>query len=103
MINVTDNAVRRLHVLLKDKADARRRVACADRERRCSGLHYEMALDQKNRTNAVVERDGVKFYVDTESWIFAGRDFGFSRRIDRGGLSHCESECGTHLRMRFVL
>jgi len=33
----------------------------------CSGLHYEMALDQKKPDDAVVERDGVKFYVDTES------------------------------------
>ena len=68
MINVTDNAVRRLHVLLKDKADAAQKgLRVQIVKGGCSGLHYEMALDQKKPGDVVVERDGVEFYVDTES------------------------------------
>jgi len=68
MINVTDNAVRQLRVLLKDKADAAQqglRVQIA--KGGCSGLSYEMALDDKKPGDAVVERDGVEFYIDNES------------------------------------
>lgn len=68
MINVTDNAVRQLRVLLKDKADAAQKgLRVQIVKGGCSGLHYEMALDEKKPGDAIVERDGVEFYVDTES------------------------------------
>jgi iron-sulfur cluster assembly protein len=68
MINVTDNAVRQLQSLLP---------ACDDNSQRglrvqiakggCSGLHYEMTLDEKRDGDAVVERDGMQFFIDGES------------------------------------
>lgn len=68
MINVTDDAVRQLRVLLKDKADAAQKgLRVQIVKGGCSGLHYEMALDEKKAGDAVVERDGVEFYVDAES------------------------------------
>lgn len=33
----------------------------------CSGLHYEMTLDQCKEGDAIVERDGMQFFVDEES------------------------------------
>ena len=33
----------------------------------CSGLQYEMALDHTRDGDAVVEQDGVRFFVDRES------------------------------------
>ena len=33
----------------------------------CSGLHYEMVLDEKKDSDAVVERDGMQFLIDDES------------------------------------
>src|SRR2546423_5799893 len=33
----------------------------------CSGLQYEMALDEKKDGDAVVERDGMQFLIDDES------------------------------------
>ncbi len=33
----------------------------------CSGLHYEMTLDEKRDGDAVVERDGMQFFIDGDS------------------------------------
>ena len=66
MINVTDNAVRELRSLLetrKERKGLRVRIAKGG----CSGLQYEMSLDEKESGDAVVERDGMEFLVDAES------------------------------------
>ncbi len=68
MINVTDDAVRQLKTLLNTDAQASGkglRVQIA--KGGCSGLQYEMALDELRTGDAVVERDGVQFLVDAES------------------------------------
>jgi iron-sulfur cluster assembly protein len=68
MINVTDNAVRQLRNLLTAETETPRkglRVQIA--KGGCSGLHYEMALDEKKDGDAVIERDGMQFLVDNES------------------------------------
>jgi iron-sulfur cluster assembly accessory protein len=68
MINVTDNAVRQLQTLLPAQAETSRkglRVQVA--KGGCSGLHYEMTLDEKKDGDAVVERDGMQFFIDGES------------------------------------
>jgi iron-sulfur cluster assembly accessory protein len=68
MINVTDNAVRQLRSLLEAQPDTGEkglRVQIA--KGGCSGLQYEMALDEKRPGDAVVERDGMAFLVDAES------------------------------------
>jgi iron-sulfur cluster assembly protein len=33
----------------------------------CSGLHYEMTLGEREESDAIVERDGVQFFIDDES------------------------------------
>ncbi|PYJ65020.1 MAG: iron-sulfur cluster assembly accessory protein [Verrucomicrobia bacterium] len=68
MINVTDNAVRQLQSLLPalgENAQKGLRVQVA--KGGCSGLHYEMTLDEKKDGDAVLERDGMHFFVDAES------------------------------------
>ena len=68
MINVTDNAVRQLRSLLSQRTENSRqglRVEVA--KGGCSGLHYEMTLDQRKDGDAIVERDGVQFFIDDES------------------------------------
>ena len=68
MINVTDSAVRQLRTLLEARAeDSRKGLRVQIAKGGCSGLHYEMALDQKKEGDAVVERDGMQFLVDGES------------------------------------
>ena len=68
MINVTNNAVRQLQSLLSRRPENSRnglRVAVA--KGGCSGLHYEMTLGERKEGDQIVERDGVKFFIDDES------------------------------------
>ena len=77
MITVTDNAVRQLRALLDGRPDAEEkglRVGIA--KGGCSGLQYEMALDQKRDDDAVVEQDGVQFLVDAESAAYLEGEYG---------------------------
>jgi iron-sulfur cluster assembly protein len=68
MINVTDNAVRQLRSLLAAQAqNSRKGLRVRIAKGCCSGLQYEMALDEKKDSDAVVERDGMQFLVDGES------------------------------------
>ena len=68
MIKITDNAVRQLQSLLSQRPESSRkglRVEVA--KGGCSGLHYEMTLTEKKEGDAVVERDGMHFFIDGES------------------------------------
>lgn len=68
MISVTQNAVRQLQNLLEteqDKTGKGLRVQVA--KGGCSGLHYEMSLDQKKPGDEIVEQDGVEFFIDQDS------------------------------------
>jgi iron-sulfur cluster assembly accessory protein len=68
MINVTDSAVRQLKTLLNGDAQISRkglRVQIA--KGGCSGLQYEMALDEQHEGDSVLEQEGVQFLVDAES------------------------------------
>src|SRR5438067_8151592 len=68
MIIITDNAVRQLQNLLSQRAKNSpkgRRVHVA--KGGCTGLHYEMTLDEKKDGDAVVERNGMQFFIDGDS------------------------------------
>ena len=68
MINVTDSAVRQLQSLLQaQKKDFHKGLRVQIAKGGCSGLQYEMALDEKKEDDAVVERDGVQFLIDIGS------------------------------------
>jgi iron-sulfur cluster assembly protein len=68
MINVTDNAVRQLQSLLPAREEnSRKGLRVQVAKGGCSGLHYEMTLDEKKEGDAVVERDGMQFFIDGES------------------------------------
>lgn len=68
MIHVTPSAVQQLRTLLQGQPDASEkglRVQIA--KGGCSGLQYEMTLDQKRDGDSVMEQEGVQFLVDAES------------------------------------
>lgn len=68
MITITESAAQQLRMLLKNETAAEQkglRVQIA--KGGCSGLQYEMSLDEKKADDAIVERDGVSFLVDQES------------------------------------
>jgi iron-sulfur cluster assembly protein len=68
MINVTDNAVRQLQGLLSQRAEnSRKGLRVEVAKGGCSGLHYEMTLAEQEEGDAIVERDGVQFFIDDES------------------------------------
>jgi len=68
MIHVTPSAVEQLKVLLKERpSEAQKGLRVQIAKGGCSGLQYEMALDQKRDHDAVIEQDGVQFLVDAES------------------------------------
>ena len=88
MMNVTDNAVRQLHTLLSQRTEnspkgLRVQVAKGG----CSGLHYEMALDEKKEGDAVVERDGMQFFIDGDSIAYLrGATLDFSDGLSDAGF-----------------
>jgi iron-sulfur cluster assembly protein len=68
MITVTQNAARQLRTLLEaQKESAGKGLRVQISKGGCSGLHYEMTLDEKKTGDAVVERDGVEFFIDNDS------------------------------------
>lgn len=68
MISVTENAVRQLQSLLSQRAqNSRKGLRVQVAKGGCSGLHYEMTLDEKQDGDAVVERNGMQFFIDGES------------------------------------
>lgn len=69
MINVTDSAVRQLQNLLSQRRphNSRKGLRVQVAKGGCSGLHYEMALDERKDGDAVVERDGMQFFIDGDS------------------------------------
>ncbi len=68
MITVTDNAVEQLRSLLETQdASEGKGLRVGIAKGGCSGLQYEMLLDQQKPGDAVVARAGVAFFVDEES------------------------------------
>jgi iron-sulfur cluster assembly protein len=68
MITVTDNAVRQLrNLLVAQTQNSRKGLRVQIAKGGCSGLQYEMSLDEKRDGDAVVEQDGMQFLIDNES------------------------------------
>jgi iron-sulfur cluster assembly protein len=68
MVNVTDSAVRQLESLLSQRAEnSRKGLRVQVAKGGCSGLHYEMTLGEKKDGDAVVERNGMQFFIDGDS------------------------------------
>ena len=68
MIEVTQNAALELRNLLKaQKQNTGKGLRVQITKGGCSGLHYEMTLDERKEGDAVVERDGMQFFIDTDS------------------------------------
>jgi iron-sulfur cluster assembly protein len=68
MIEVTQNAAQQLRRLLEEqKQAAGKGLRVQITKGGCSGLHYEMTLDEQKAGDDVVERDGVQFFIDRES------------------------------------
>jgi iron-sulfur cluster assembly accessory protein len=68
MIEVTESAAQQLRRLLAEQPQTTGKgLRVQIVKGGCSGLHYEMALDDKRAGDEVVARDGVEFFIDNES------------------------------------
>jgi iron-sulfur cluster assembly protein len=68
MIQVTDSAVQQLRSLLAAQpAQNGKGLRVQVVKGGCSGMQYEMSLDQLQEGDAVVRREEVSFFVDPES------------------------------------
>jgi len=68
MIKVTESAVNHLRSLLAEQpAAAGKGLRVQVAKGGCSGLQYEMSLDERHEGDAVVPRAEVEFFIDAES------------------------------------
>jgi iron-sulfur cluster assembly accessory protein len=68
MIQVTESAVQQLRSLLTAQAaQTGKGLRVQVVKGGCSGMQYEMSLDQRQESDAVVQRGEVEFFVDPES------------------------------------
>lgn len=71
MINVTESAVNHLRSLLAEQPEpAGKGLRVQVARGGCSGMQYEMSLDQRQEGDAVVQRGEVEFLIDPESADF---------------------------------
>ena len=71
MIHVTESAVQQLRSLLAaEPAHAGKGLRVQVAKGGCSGLQYEMSLDQRQKGDAVVQCEEVEFLVDAQSADF---------------------------------
>ena len=85
MINVTDSAVEQLRALVGSAAEKGLRIAIA--KGGCSGLHYEMTLDEQHAGDEVVQRDGARFFIDPESAkLLAGSTLDYHDSLTSSGF-----------------
>src|SRR5947207_7041892 len=104
MINVTDNAVRQLRSLLAAQAqDSGRGLRVRIAKGGCSGLQYEMALDEKKDGDAVGARWDAISYRWRKHRLLARCYPGFPRWFNRRWFSRRQSKCVANVRMRFVV
>jgi iron-sulfur cluster assembly protein len=68
MINVTDRAVDHLRSLLTEhSATPGKGLRVQVAKGGCSGMQYEMSIDEQHQDDTVVERDDMHFLIDSES------------------------------------
>jgi iron-sulfur cluster assembly protein len=67
MIRVTDSAAGQLRELLKDRDEAGVGLRLMVEKGGCAGMQYAMKIDQAAPGDEVVEKLGVRFYVDADS------------------------------------
>jgi iron-sulfur cluster assembly accessory protein len=71
MINVTESAVNHLRSLLAEQPEpAGKGLRVQVARGGCSGMQYEMSLDQRQEGDAIVQRGEVEFLIDPESADF---------------------------------
>jgi len=82
-VQISDSAVRRLHVLANEPEHAGLSLRVAVGGGGCSGFQYSFTFDdQVNDDDHIIEKDGVSVLIDEMSWDFlAGSVINFREEL----------------------
>lgn len=68
MITVTDSAVKQLQAIMREhSSETGKGLRIFVESGGCAGLQYGMNLDEAKEGDEVIEREGVKVFIDAES------------------------------------
>lgn len=67
MITVTDSAFQHLQALVNERGEPGKGLRISVESGGCAGMQYNMALDDAQPTDEVIEKDAVKVLVDPKS------------------------------------
>lgn len=70
MITVTDTAFQHLQSLVRERGELEKGLRIFVESGGCAGMQYGMRLDVPQPGDEIVEREGVKVFVDAESLAF---------------------------------
>lgn len=88
MITMTDQAVRKIHALLAQKALPEGGLRVKVVGGGCSGLTYKMDVDTARDGDKIFERDGAKIVVDRKSFLYLkGTELHYQDELMASGFS----------------
>lgn len=68
MITVTDSAVKQLQAIMQEHSDeGNKGLRIFVESGGCAGMQYGMSLDEAKEGDEIIEREGVKVIIDSES------------------------------------
>jgi iron-sulfur cluster assembly accessory protein len=70
MITVTDSAFQQLQALVQERGEPEKGLRIFVESGGCAGMQYGMTLDAPQPGDEVIEKDGVKVFVDSTSLGF---------------------------------
>src|SRR4051794_38650312 len=89
MISLTESAVKHLQGLVRTQDDATKGLRLSVEKGGCAGMEYAMALDHTHEGDDVLEQEGVKVMIDSQSLPFL-----------RGStIDYCDDLTGTGFRI----
>jgi iron-sulfur cluster assembly protein len=97
---ITDAAVARLQLLLKERGTPDAGLRVAVKGGGCSGLTYTLEWAEKGRErDKVAERDGVRVFIDPKSYLYLmGTELDFTETMMSSGFKlnnpNVKSACG---------
>jgi iron-sulfur cluster assembly protein len=88
MITMTDQAVRKIHALLAERALPEGGLRVKVVGGGCSGLTYKMDVDTPRDGDKIFERDGAKIVVDRKSFLYLkGTELHYQEELMASGFS----------------
>ena len=85
MITLTENAAKKIKLLLLEKQETGIRAAVQGGG--CSGFTYQLKFDNQNEKDKVIESHGVNVYIDPKSFLYLmGTMIDFVDELNQSGF-----------------